>query len=75
MLNNPYSDLQSLDISLTYHRSGESSRILLKENSQRKCLNPNNKLSKVNNISAYLGNLWTCLKKVTVMEYSNCTDP
>jgi len=33
------------------------------------------KLSEVINISAYLGNLQTCLKKVFEMGYSSCTDP
>lgn len=75
MLNNPYSDLQSLDISLTYHGSGESSRILLKENNQRKMLKPQYYELPEVNISAHLGSLRTCLKRVIVMEYSSCTDP
>lgn len=73
MLNNPYSDVESLDSSLSYHRSGESSRILLNENRQRKCLNPSN----INSQKSTFLHIWeiTCLKKVIVMEYSSCTDP
>lgn len=75
MLNNPDSDLESRHLlDLLQVRRKQQNNVERKQSKKMLKLQQY-KLSEVINISAYLGNLQTCLKKIVAMGYSSCTDP